>query len=94
MNSVKHVSNIPVDVQSVDICPVDLQSAPIPTSEEVWVYLRVEYSTSPGMGPIMSCWQAGHLGSGVGDPDLNQYFPFPCLFVIATIESSCDRTRS
>jgi hypothetical protein len=43
----------------------------------------------------MSCWQAGHLGSGVGDPDLNQYFPFPCLFVIATIESSChNKTRS
>ena len=53
-------------------------------------YLSVEYSTSPGMGPIMSCWTAGQRGSGVGHPDLNQYFPLPCLFVIATRESSCN----
>ena len=51
-------------------------------------YLRVEYSTSPGMGPIISCWQLDQRGSGVGHPDLNQYFPFPCLLVNATMESS------
>jgi len=55
--------------------------------------LRVAYSTSPGMGPIMSCCLAGHLGSGVGQPDLNQYFPFPCLLVRATMESSFTSSR-
>ena len=28
----------------------------------------------------MSCCTAGHLGSGVGQPDLNQYLPSLCLF--------------
>ena len=56
-------------------------------------YLRVAYSTSPGIGPIISCCRAGHRGSGVGQPDLNQYFPLPCLFVIATNESSGTSSR-
>jgi len=34
----------------------------------------------------MSCCTAGHLGSGVGQPDLNQYFPSLCLLVSATKE--------
>ena len=34
----------------------------------------------------MSCWPAGHLGSGVGQPDLNQYLPSLCLLVRATRE--------
>ena len=51
------------------------------------------YSTSPGIGPIISCCRAGHRGSGVGQPDLNQYFPLPCLFVIATNESSGTSSR-
>ena len=29
----------------------------------------------------MSCCTAGHLGSGVGQPDLNQYLPSLCQFL-------------
>ena len=32
-----------------------------------------------------------YLGSGVGQPDLNQYLPFPCLLVSATNESSFNK---
>ena len=55
--------------------------------------LRVAYSTSPGMGPIINCCLEDHLGSGVGHPDLNQYFPFPCLLVSATMEVSLTSSR-
>ena len=55
--------------------------------------LNWEYSTSPGIGPIMSCCSADHLGSGVGLADLNQYFPFPNLFVSATRELSLTSSR-
>ena len=28
---------------------------------KMFVYLRVLYSTSPGIGPIISCWMEDHL---------------------------------
>lgn len=55
--------------------------------------LSWEYSTSPGIGPIMSCCSADHLGSGVGLADLNQYFPFPNLLVRATKELSLTSSK-
>ena len=55
--------------------------------------LSWEYSTSPGIGPIISCCSADHLGSGVGLADLNQYFPLPNLLVSATKELSLTSSK-
>lgn len=65
---------------------------------KVWPWARkadrsCAYSTSPGIGPIISCCSADQRGSGVGHADLNQYFPFPYLFVRATTELSRTSSR-
>ena len=41
----------------------------------------------------MSCWPAAQRGSGVGQPDLNQYLPSPCLLVRATREVQTIESR-
>ena len=66
-----------------------LQPGLVVMDEEVYgVERRVLYSTSPGVGPIMSCWMEDQRVSWLGQLDLNQYLPLPCLLVSATRLSS------